>query len=1657
MRPESPTPDPRRDRARPLARVFRGAWRVLCGLLWTLFVLVAVFLTALALVRVTPAGRAWVLEMAVEQVNALIPGRISVGRMDRLGFGGIDLAELRAYDPQGTEVIRLAEVAIDTDWSGLIRGDIALSRVQLHSAWVDLRVLEERRGLLATFVDPDAPPSPPSGPGPGPTVLISGIDLEAIVARLPPIPSIGQLDVHLGRLRGAFTMRNDQIGGGVETLELHARRAERELLALSLSGAMSDDATASHLVLDARSGPAVLHFRASGVLPTQKDWDTEPLKAEIDLRGVTAAHLAEVLRDPAFEDAFLGDMALSLAAQGTPLALVVDGALKTAGGTLVFNELSARDLRSLRAVLSTDGIALDQVRDGLPAHRVALELVAEVHDLPPQPVDFSLRIRKASLDDEPLVDLDVKGRYHEDLIEDLLLTAHEGDSRLKAEGQIQLSGAADLSLQADLRPALVQRLARLGGQELQGHVTSQAQVERRVDGHLVAQGSLTVDDLRQGPPRANDTGKPPAAAELLQAKKLAARFDVAGIPPALRGTVSATLKDARLGERVLDEAELRVEGGLAAVEVRLDAAGGYGLLDEAGGRPEKDSAELHLSARVERGARHTRISGEGSGKVQGKGIVLDLEPTTIADTGRVHTDGIELAVAGHGVRIRGEVAPQGESSGLDVQFGPLSLQAVDETLGLGQRLVGEVKGKAHLAGSIAVPRLTFEVSGNNVGVSRKPLAQLTVSGTVDAQAGQAEVHLTAKGQTLEGKPGLSTELSATLTAPSGAKFLEGLPRGETAVTLAVQRLESEFVKPYLPPGVLPLDALLAAQLDVHGPLADLALTSHSQITLRLSERPPVSIEHDLGYEDGQVDTRLRVQDGRGPFLDAMARLLLKGPPPSAQDMGAAFAEALPNGTWEVHVQTQKRALAELDVLSLVLDPKSLPPVALDLALDATHEPMQEPVIDLVAHVAQAEAQSLLPGEACDTGNLQLKIEARHRQLSNQLTIQGLAGDKTLLSLEAGVPLALAPLLAGGKPDLGPIDVRARSEALAIAELPVFCNQGQGTLTLQLEGQDLMGKEPSLLLDLHAANFSLGGSHRLDLNLTAEADQRQLSATLELDGLSDELMSHSLGTKKAARQKKRQKKRQKRANQNAQSTTSQLEAEDKGQAKGLVKLRIPWTFSEGKLALPDDAPLYVSVNLDSVPLSPLVPAKGPVSYVRGEISADLTARGKLKAPLIDGELTLKDVAFTSTSLAQPLRGIQGRLLFAGRKLRIEHLEAHDRDGVLNLKGDVDLSNLDKVHARVEIQAHEFPLRQQGQVVAVTELDAVAETTVTADKTEARLTLRDVDTWLESVAIRTGIQLKAHPEFVINGRAPEGSKTGTEQAHALSQEADNKTAPSMSPSESNADEATKGSAKGRTSQLEVDDEQGQLIHIVIEADQRFWVKRKDFAVKLSTVLDTRIKDDAVRVNGEVVIDRGYLQLFGKVFDLARESKLRFIGSNPPNPVLELEAKHKTRNGSTVSVTISGRAEAPVLQFFIDGQQVEAGLAVQELFGGQKSGDDSDATNQARSFIGGLTAGVLATAARRELGAAAPILMIDPSDEAGEGSVRAGFELDDIVPEFLKPIITGVYLEGVVARGADGGANTNTQFGALLEFYFPKKFFTAGQYGPGTTWSLDFGWQL
>jgi hypothetical protein len=108
--------------------------------------------------------------------------------------------------------------------------------------------------------------------------------------------------------------------------------------------------------------------------------------------------------------------------------------------------------------------------------------------------------------------------------------------------------------------------------------------------------------------------------------------------------------------------------------------------------------------------------------------------------------------------------------------------------------------------------------------------------------------------------------------------------------------------------------------------------------------------------------------------------------------------------------------------------------------------------------------------------------------------------------------------------------------------------------------------------------------------------------------------------------------------------------------------------------------------------------------------------------------------------------------------------------------------------------------------------------------------------------------------------------------------------------------------------------------------------------------------------------------------------------------------------------------------------------------------------------MMAGVMAMSARRELGDAMPILMIEPGDTMEGSRVRAGFELDKLVPGFLEGVIRGVYVEGIFAGGSEDESESSggVQGGVLLELYLPHDFVTSGQYGPGETWSLDLGWE-
>lgn len=462
------------------------------------------------------------------------------------------------------------------------------------------------------------------------------------------------------------------------------------------------------------------------------------------------------------------------------------------------------------------------------------------------------------------------------------------------------------------------------------------------------------------------------------------------------------------------------------------------------------------------------------------------------------------------------------------------------------------------------------------------------------------------------------------------------------------------------------------------------------------------------------------------------------------------------------------------------------------------------------------------------------------------------------------------------------------------------------------------------------------------------------------------------------------------------------------------LEVPITFGHGHMQIRREAPLQAQLHLAG--LRPQLGPAGPLSQVSGRVWADLNLSGTVGAPHASGRIFLDNLAFTASALSQPLHGIRGEILLDGDQLNIPKLTIRDLDGRLDLSGQAHLPSPDHAQTtlRLDVQAKDFPLRSEGQVAAEANLNAHLDAQLGSPQSTAQLAFDNLDLWLFDQGTRQGISLQPHPD-IVNPNTP---------THV-------------------APPPQKGA-------------EAETFELAIRAQDSFWVKRKDFAVNLAADLNATVDAQGARMRGDVQIRRGYVQLIGQTFDLEPNGKIHFLDGYPINPVLDMSATATGRSGSqsaTITVLIQGRALAPELQFLIDDEEATAGDVMLALFGGNRSSTEDSASlnSQAGRFVTGMLAGMLAVTARRELGAAAPILMID-QNSSGDTQLRAGFDLDSLVPDFLRPLVLGLYLEGIVG---ENGQNQSVDTGVLLELYFPHQLIGSGQYGPGNTWALDLAW--
>jgi autotransporter translocation and assembly factor TamB len=487
-----------------------------------------------------------------------------------------------------------------------------------------------------------------------------------------------------------------------------------------------------------------------------------------------------------------------------------------------------------------------------------------------------------------------------------------------------------------------------------------------------------------------------------------------------------------------------------------------------------------------------------------------------------------------------------------------------------------------------------------------------------------------------------------------------------------------------------------------------------------------------------------------------------------------------------------------------------------------------------------------------------------------------------------------------------------------------------------------------------------------------------------------------------------------------STPDAIKAQGKlllsGRDKGSFTAKVPLAYGDSPLpTVPLDQPFSAALDLPDFPLAGLASFTDAVGRVGGRLRANVQLGGTLRSPDPAGVIELKDAAFAVASLAQPFSGVDARFELAPDKVVIRKLKARDRAGKLGLVGYASYNEARGGAAEVHLSADKFPIRQQGSIIGELTTRAVLEAKIDPEqKMSLDLNLKEGRIWLTGKGGRQVQELDEHPDVRFD----------TDRTQEL------------------VDEAMPASESGPT-----------LVLFRIRSSKDLWLMHEDFAVQVGVDMKLTTGEEGVTLGGEANITRGDLNLLGKPFRLERGA-IRFTGDVPPDPELDLKAKHTTRQGQTLIVQIQGRASEPQIVF--SGAASNAGEAAALLTGIGSSSADSKAKGDAANFAAGLTAGLLAVSARRRFGDWVPMLAIESNAQGGPSGARAGFDASRLIPEFMRGFARGMFVEGVVgSRSGTPQGGSGVGVGVRVEVALPRDFMTAMGYGPGTVWSTDVYW--
>jgi translocation and assembly module TamB len=1580
----------------------RKRWgrRLLWGLLGLVGALVLVVVGALIYLT-SPGGEAWLVREGLGLANEQLSGRLEVGGLD-LSPGGVVLTDLKLYDPEGELVAEVARVEARARL-----GSLASQHVDLTSVKVErprLYLARDERGLnLSRALEPRSPKpeEPPQGRGRlrvdvRELALQDGyVDFRQEVeegperrVRLEDLDARGA--AHYAAATRGFGANLEATGG----LALPVAGPVR----LSLKGGGEEGALQADVDLEA----AGLALDASGDVKLPPE--APPGQPEGKLQGKVAVRLLVVPPDllKGFVPAW--PLVVPVSLEGTAgldgdVARVDVGA-KAAGATLdVEGDLDLERLRTTGLTAKARGVDLSELVAEGPKTNLHADLVARGGGTSLETLEgeVDLTVSPSQYLGQPLgpVELEASAKDGQYALSRLQVLVPGASLRAKGQGTRERM-RVDGGLTAGNLALLSQALSRL----LPGTVPPMA-------------GSGSLDFIVEGPPRTPGLEAHGGFAsftygDTLALKDLTVRVELPDVTRPLDTDASLVVAELRTGGRTFKDLAATVATRQRELDATVRVQGDAQLGLDVDGTVDEDGQGLAVRAltlswpEATWTLQHPTHVGFGGGRVE-------VEPA------------LALASGPQSLSVRG--AMEGERVAARVELGAFDLAKlprvfVPESLGLGGTVTGHVAARGRL------PRP------------------------------EAEVNLHWDQGRARGYEGLDATLDG--------RYVKDRATGKLSATLPVARLSADFS--------VPVQGLLkrrrdALSLDVR--LEDLDIAG----ALKLAKQP----EGASGRLEGTLKLAGPAREPRLDFTLRGRELLYQVPTPGyslTTPAGFELTASSAEGDGTLGARLEVTGLARQAYVA-VRTPFTLGQV---LAKPPTPDELSAARMQVEARVAELPLTLLrgLSGVDQPGGTVSAQLDLSGSVLvptgtlsvqANGVTVNGVppeSGQLTVVGGEKDVRVTLAV-----ERQEGPL---ARFEALLLAPLGALQDREvYGHIPFRIRGrlmpvpiQELPGLARSTATSGppppgRSQRQGLQGVLAVEVAArgTLEAPQVDLTAGVQKLGVGN------LGLGQA---------RLHYTYNDARSTLDALLTAPAGGTLlvgGHVDLDVSLPALQRGLRTAS-APLEVTLKARDFDPSFLSGATEMVRTLGGLVQADATLGGTVGAPTFQGSLAWKDGRLGLMGLGE-YRDIQLGLEATRESISLRTLSMRAGNGSARLTapltavrtrdGEYELSNPEGVEH--PLVTNDFPIIYDDQLLALVSLRARVEGSLS----ERLVNLRNVSVPEATIVLpelrRKDLQPLERPGDVVlvrNGVPVERRRRRQQQQRAPAapqpprDEAEDPT-PSATPRA-----ATGGSgavarpeveaAKVEEADVELEEEEAPRTYwVTVNAPRNLWVRGSDVNVELGLSEDFRIEySDEARMNGEVRVLRGRVDVLGRRFDVQADSQVRFTGP-PAVPYINVTAEHRNESAQvTVYVTIRGQGRDLTLKPTSDPPLPESEIYTLLATGRRTlergSGASMTASAQAASVVGSL----VANEARKALSEKLPLDVL--SIEAGESGL-AGAKLE-----------VGTYVTDKIYVGYTGRVGANLQQGenanaVRFEYQLGTRWSLEGQYGDARSGGLDLIW--